>query len=347
MNRRACLLALSSFAATPSIAQQGWERRASWPRDDVFGPDAGPALSAAQDVAIRNGTMLVDVPPGALRIRTGIKIRYGVTWRLNGSVLSTDVPTIDVFSADGVDNWSIIGRGSIVGSRTSGVPQSGQNGVVIRDAAGFYIEALSARNLAGTGFHLHGDRSVSRGDGRQFNNVASSGCSVGRRIDAGAGGEFSTWTAWHASGNGLADMIAAGNTSTIGGVISQNDAGIDLRPGPNHGHGRYVGVTIAHNDQFNVLAQDIWNGFTFTDCSVYENNVHLTGSRGIWFRGGIFDARVIYERTSEARANGVDGAYMPGDYFPTPVVDSGPNDDRTGLDPFVFVNCSGYGAPSS
>jgi len=355
MRRRSILTALSSaILAGPALAGERLDALLSQnsvgmsPLDygDARGPDAGPSFVAAQDEAVRNGTMLVVVPSRTFRFMTGVPIRSGVTWLMLGSVLKVAAEQIAVFEAIGVDDWSILGRATLVGTRSSPIDDGEQTGLLIRDCAGFYVEGVMARYVQGRGFYLGGASRVSRGDGRQFNNCAAVGCSVGREIEASAGGEFSTWTSWHASENALADRIAAGNTTTNGGVIAQNSRGIDLLAGPNHGHGKYVGVTIAHNNQFNVRAVNVWNGYTFSDCLVYENDVYLKGSRGIWFNGGNFDARVVNDGTSEARDNGVRGAFMPGSYQPEAKVFTSDEDDGTGRSKFVFRECSGKGAPA-
>lgn len=308
----------------------------------------GAAFEAAQTAAIAAGSNLVIVPEGDYLINTQIDMAANVTWLMLGAKLRTSLDTMKIFSADTVDGWSILGRCELVGSLTTADEQP-QIGLYVEDCDRYLVEGISARLLKGKGFHLTGSASVGlyRGDRGQFIGCSAFECTVGRQLDAGAGAEYTTWTNWHAAGNILADRIGAGNTTTAGGAIVDNVDGVELLSGSNHGHGIYSGVSINHNSGYNIHGIGCLNGFTFNGCHIYENDVFLEQCAGIWFRGGIFDARVYNDGSASSGDNGVTDAFLPGDYYDPPTINVTGGDDGSGLGKFVFDRCSGDGAIDS
>jgi len=262
--------------------------------------DDSAAFVAAQAAAVSAGTKFVRVPAGSYRLGSTVDILSGITWSFEGCVINTNQASLasGIFRANQVNEWAMIGRLVLVGTRASTVATpttDTQHGLVIVDGDRYLVSGVMAKNLLGRGFYLSGvdvgDTSL-RGDRGQFDACSAHYCSTGRYVEAGAGAEYTTWTNWHASGNALADLIGAGNTCTSGGSVTDNEIGVSLVSGSNHGHGNYTGVNINHNT-VNVKSLDVANGFTFSGCHLYEGDIQIENSAGVVFDGGILDGPII------------------------------------------------------
>src|SRR5690606_32876808 len=87
-----------------------------------------------------------------------------------------------------------------------------------------------------------------------------------------------------------------------------------LQSGSNHGHGGFHGVNINHNTQWNLKAENVTNGYTFSGCHFYADSgttgkIILSNSSGISFDGGIVDAP--FEVTGSGR-NMMQGMFVTG-----------------------------------
>ena len=299
----------------------------------------GVAFATAQAAAIVNGSKLVVVPAGNYRINTQIDIAADVTWLFLGARLTTTLDTIKMFSAVTVDGWAFLGDVRLVGS-LSAPASSGQYGLYLDSCNRYRVEGVTATNLKGVGFWLTGTASPGeRGDRGQFTSCAAYDCTIGRQIDAGAGGEYTIWTNWSASDCATADIIGAGNTVTVGGSIVDNDVGVQLVAGSNHGHGIYSAVQINHNTT-NVTAEDITYGFMFAGCNVHEGPLAFDNCAGIVFDGGIIDISAV---TNVSGADSgpiiIRNMWWDDSYGPTGF-------SGTGIATVIVQNCTGPGVPT-
>ena len=301
--------------------------------------DDGAAFAAAQSAAVAAGSKLVVVPAGNYRINTQIDISADVTWLFLGARLTTTLDTMTILSADTVDGWAIVGDVRLNGSLSTPDAQS-QIGLRIDDSNRYRVEGVTAQNLKGQGFLVTGTASPGeRGDRGQFTSCAAYDCTIGRQIDAGAGGEYTIWTNWSASDCATADIIGAGNTVTVGGSIVDNDVGVQLVAGSNHGHGIYSAVQINHNTT-NVTAEDITYGFMFEGCNVHEGPLAFDNCAGIVFDGGIIDISAVTNLSgADSGPIIIRNMWWDDSYGPTSF-------SGTGIATVIVQNCTGPGVPA-
>lgn len=307
------------------------------------------AFIAAQAVAVASGSKCVRVPYGKYVIDATVALADGVTWIIDGASIRTTSDTVTIFSASAVNDWSILGGMTLLGTRTA-TADTAQKGLYVENCDRYKVDGVCARNFKGIGFHLSGTDSVGtlRGDRGQFSNCSAFECTIGRQLDAGAGAEYTTWSNWNASGNDLADRVGAGNTVTVGGSIVDNIDGVQLVGGGNHGHGIYSGVQINHNTGYNLHGIDCINGFDFVGCHFYGNSMNsgtgaiwLDGCKGVSIRGGVIACWIYNDKGTAGGFNEISDVYMPGDYGVVNLTDT---DFGVGMRLMRIDGCYGAGA---
>jgi len=237
----------------------------------------------------------------------------------NGATIIHTNDTKIMFHANDVDDWSWTGKTTLVGLLTASA-DTGEGGLKITNGNRYRVSGVTARLFNGRGFHLTGTNpGAYRGDRGQFTDCGAYECFVGRQLDAGAGAEFTSWSNWNASGNITGDIMGAGNTTTSGGSIVDNNVGVKLIAGSNHGHGIYIGTQINHNNSSNLEAVGVLNGYTFSGCHFYGNgsstgSIWLNGCKGIQIRGGIIDCWIYNDSGTGSGANFITDNFLPGDY---------------------------------
>lgn len=252
------------------------------------------AFNLAAAAAGANGAIVV--PYGATIINDSINILEGQTWLFMGTRITQTNNTKNHINADNVDNWAIQGNVRLVGTRTSGYTDAGAIGLRIRNCVRYTVDGVQCINIEGAGFDVSSTTTTTfRGEAGSFSNSFAYDCAVGRRVSAGSHAEYTTWTGCNFAGNNIGVEDSAGNTSHIGGSISDNiTTGVKLLGGANHAHGMFVGVNINHNGSFNVHCIGVTNGHTFSACHLYEDDVFLDNCQGVNFEGGDFDVVNIY-----------------------------------------------------
>jgi hypothetical protein len=231
----------------------------------------------------------------------------------NGATIIHSNHSKIMFHANDSNDWSWTGKTTLVGLLTASA-DTGECGLKITNGDRYRVEGVTAKLFKGRGFHLTGTNQVAgRGDRGVFSDCAAYLCFVGRQLDAGAGAEYTSWSNWNASGNITGDLIGAGNTTNSGGSVVDNETGVKLVAGSNHGHGIYHGTQISHNTNFNIEAVGVLNGYTFSGCHIYGSPgaVWLNGCRGVHIRSGILDCPVFNDNGSGSGANYITDNNMP------------------------------------
>lgn len=242
-----------------------------------------------------NGT--VHILPGNYRITSTLDMLEGQTWICEGARISTSDAGLTMIRANGVDNWTINGSLRLIGPRVAETTGSGV-GLLIADCGRFKVSGVLAEKIVGAGFKLTSSTIPTyRGDQGQFTDCAAFDCVTGRNAVAGSSAEYSTWTNFNACGNYVGIDDSAGNTTQVGGSISDNiDTGIKLTAGANSAHGMFTGVNINHNGVYNLFCSGVYNGHTFTGCHFYDGDIVFKDSDGVILDGGDFDPGNVYNQ---------------------------------------------------
>ena len=236
-------------------------------------------------------------PSGLYKISSTIDILEGQTLVFDNARFTPTVATLTMFRANGVNNWSILGRGRLIGARTSETSGTGV-GLLVNNAERYRVEGLTAEKIVGIGFNITGSTSPTfLGEQGQFTDCAAFECCIGRSCIAGTGAEYTTWVNFRAVGNRTGVEDSAGNAIDTGSNITDNTLwGMVLTGGANHGHGIASACNINHNgdpldptNTGNVRCVSVTNGYTFDGCHFYETGISLESSKSIKFLGGILD----------------------------------------------------------
>lgn len=230
-----------------------------------------------------------------------------------------------IIDAQSVDNWSMQGNLTLMGSGNS---DSGQSGLRMQLCNNFKVSGLTVKDVAGSGLNFSGFGS--RGNGGMLDNISLQNNWVGAYFNGGA--EYYTITNINASQNTLAINILGGNNSIIGGSISDNVNGIYIGgPFENNSHGVLSGLNVNHNTGYNLKAENVEFGESIIGCHFYatvaELGVQIVNSKGIVFEGCTFDGFLSNSDSNSPKGTNVVSACLFEDAFSF----SG--------DPLVFRDC--------
>lgn len=94
-------------------------------------------------------------------------------------------------------------------------------------------------------------------------------------------------------------VIKGGNNPMIGGHVLNNRTGVSVISGSNDSHSTLSSVTINHNIEHGISVGAIVNGFTFSNCVVFFNDISLISSNGVLIDGGLFknNASLVFTNT--------------------------------------------------
>lgn len=289
--------------------------------DPTGGADSSAVIAQAILDAGIGGTVLF--PPGTYRVNTAIQMGDSQTWKFDNVTLvhSDDTKTMIVVP-DGISGWSILGRLTLEGLLVTAATTT-ECGLHITNGKRYRVEGVSAIKFKGKGFWLDGATGYAgfRGARGQFTDCSAHECTVGLQIDAGGGAEYTTWANFTAGGNITGATIGGGNSTFLGGNFVDNEVGIYLIAGANHGHGTFIGTNINHNNVYNLHAIGVINGYTFTGCHFYGNTVGsatssiwFEGCKGFVLQGGIIDCWLLNDTGTGSGINKVLDNYFPNDY---------------------------------
>lgn len=233
-------------------------------------------------------------------MNAAITLKEGQVWNLNGAVIYHTDDTKPMFTATGLSTGGLIGPGTLKGTlTTSAGPWNGEKGVVLNGCNGYRAHALDTRLFMGQGFHIiPGTFAGFKADQNRITDCGAFECQSGLQIDNGSGAEYNGIMGFNAVGNITGTQIGAGNNVFTGGNIVQNRDGVVLLGGGNNGHGMFTGTNINHNGRYNIFADDVGYGYTFTGCHIYGDSptqglIKLqNGTTDILIHGGVVDARI-------------------------------------------------------
>jgi hypothetical protein len=303
----------------------------------------GVALEAAFAAAVAGDT--IDLSPGNYYVAKSTSSIAGITGqfaildrmtiRLNGARLykkSTDTASamFACNASNGIDDWSIIGPGTIEGSRLATADTAargtaaGEIGIEVRASRRARIENVSVLNFAGTGIECNAatfasDEYQQSALVYKISTLHIHGCNIDLNnigFANFAGNEYHILTNCTFNVNLTACDIYAGNTKFIGCDASLNtNFVLRIRNGGNDGHGSWVGGTISHNPGFAVAAEaSMDNGFLFSGVHFYadtttSNKIQSLGG-GLIFTNCIIDSPFFASATPTG-INMVLGCHMP------------------------------------
>lgn len=260
----------------------------------------------------------------------------GMTIYLNGAYFwkqNTDTASVmfNPNATSGINDWSIIGPGTIEGSYADTSNTTGARGAAAAEMAinvaacrRWKIWGITIKNMAGTGIQCNS--ATFPADGYATGNKISTGHVTDCHIDFNNIGiaqyqsnEYVTWSNCTFNKNQTAFDCYGGNWKFIGCEFSLNvNYVFRLRgtSGSNYGHGRCVGCTINHNPGYAVYAEaGMVNGWIFSGCAFYSdststNKIESLG-KGLTFVGCDMDSP-IYAGGTAAGLNSIKCCFMPG-----------------------------------
>jgi hypothetical protein len=309
--------------------------------------DSFSAINAAVTAAGTNGTVVF--PKGLYLCNTVVNILAGQTWIFEGARFTLTSDTQTLFLANDVDDWQIIGPWTVTGNNGSlGATSGTASALKIVGGLRWDAQGPRAKNIKGWGVYIQHDGSViDRAERGVLRFPKAFGCYRGIEIEAGTGAEYVTVVSPHIARCNIGMINAAGNTVVDGGSISDNTGNIKLKAGTNHGHGIFSGTNINHATGYNLDAEEIVNGYTFSGCHFYANDslgggaIFLDECKGIVIEGGVVDCQVYNYKGASSGLNFIRGAHMPNDYgF---LRNAGANN---GHDELIIDKCTGPGAVS-
>jgi hypothetical protein len=249
----------------------------------------------------------IEVTPGTYRMEGQINILPGQLWRFdNATIYHTDNTKV-MFSAIGADGWAMVGAALLQGTLTT-KGSAPEKALHVIGCNKYRVQGIGARCFLGIGFHLEpGTFAGFKADQGQWSDCYSNESMVGLQVDAGSGAEYNLFSNFSAIGNIVGVQVGAGNTTFLGGNITENTTGVSLVGGANDGHGSFVGTNINHNGTANIVIDGVTNGFDFAGCHIYDNGpgtgiIHLlNATTDVAFNGGRIDAPVVHDASGSNR----------------------------------------------
>lgn len=149
------------------------------------------------------------------------------------------------------------------------------------------------RNLRATGFSKHGLYATEIGYNHEHHqNLKIDNCDfeynfLGILLDRRA--EYAQLNNVNCGNNFLGCLNRGGNNSFSNSMFNSNVHGFMIQGGanyPNHGHSSASNCTFNHNLESGIIAKDVTIGYIFAGCQLFDGDLVLENSEGIWFTGG-------------------------------------------------------------
>lgn len=308
-----------------------------------------PDWTLAFQRAAASGAKHIVVADGEYDVAAAIvaDIAAGQWWEFNAATINMPTTGNVFLRAQNVSDWGIDGQVLVVGGGKAAATGAA---LWVLGANRFRVNGFGAKNIAGWGIkHDPGvDDGLSRGDQGQFIAPQLHGCYRGFENTADTGAEYSTMLAPMISGCTVGAIVAAGNTTIIGGDIVDNTDGLHVWNGSNHAHGIISAVNINHNTQYAIHANQVTNGQSFADCHIYGNGgaagaIFLERCKGVTFDGGILDAWVYNYSGTGSGYNYIRNMQCPASYGAVECYDA----DALTPAELIVMGCYGTGAYKS
>lgn len=284
---------------------------------DGITDDTSAFTKAFAEAAQRN--LPLTVPKRSYVISQPLAISSGMILRFDGAELKHTKKDGALLSAIYANDWVIQGPVTLTGSRNAAHPEGTETGLFISGCSHYIVDKVTVQHFAGTGIEIDAGALSwdKRGDHGQFAFVSFINNHLGLKINEGIGAEYNLFTLLSFSGNEVATSIAGGSNIISVANIVDNDNGVLLQGGANHGKGIVNAANINHNKGFNVKAAEVTNGYGFNSCNIYGDGVtqgiiQLTDSKGIHVVGGVLDAAII---SDGGAFNSISNSYIAGTLF--------------------------------
>lgn len=245
----------------------------------------GTALQAAISAAAAGDEVIV--PPGDYAPSASMSLKAEMTLLLRSAVITAPNTSTDLFVADDVDGWRMVG-GKLVGAGSiSGGVYGDSSGVRVTGTCNNYsIERLLGQDFKGCGIALDGDYSAAAEARGMIRNCRFDNCSFGVNVQDGS--EYCTITDCDAQTCTTAFYAGCGNAlfTACTGVFCTTGLHIDGAITSNDGHGQVVGCRFNHNT-YNAKFVDIETlGYSVIGCHLFAGKILIDDSDGIFFIGG-------------------------------------------------------------
>lgn len=276
----------------------------------------GDALIAAVAAAAAGDT--ISLGPGAYKIAVDIDLLDRQTFLLNGARIYHDAAfdTINIFTANNVAGWSIIGPGTLEGSG-SALDDDGEHAVAAIDCENFRIFGITAKEFRSAAFYLNHegvelDAAFTYGS---LVGCSAEHCYIG--VDFNNRAEYNRVTNFHSTSCVIGMRVTGGN-NTVSDYISTGDTyGIWLTTGTNPGHGVFSNCEVNHSTFRAVYVNELaaLYGYNFNNCQFRAGKeIELKDCGGINFNGCVLDdATDIIATGTLVGVNKFNDAYFPGD----------------------------------
>lgn len=256
--------------------------------------DDSSAFNSAMEDAASMAVSLV-IPGRTCLINSQLVIRSGTVMRAEGAVLKHGRGSGRLLAAISADDWVINGPLTLVGNRSDHLHEGDETGLFVSGANRYMVDKLTVRNFAGTGIEITGGKPsrAGQGDAGKFAFISLINNHIGLSLlpEKKYSAEYNLFTLVSFSGNDVAARIVSGNNIISAANIVGNTNGLLLESGLNHGHGIMNAVNINHNSGYDIKADGVTQGYTFTGCHAYGANGHivLENSKDIDFSGCVLD----------------------------------------------------------
>jgi hypothetical protein len=172
-----------------------------------------------------------------------------------------------------------------------------QFGIHFDNAGQFIVTECEFTTLSGAGIMYNdtgtsGNLGGSIGPCRFYDNNFA--------IDTSTDGEYVLIGICNIANNNTGCRFIGGNNIVAVSDIIYNINGIDIAAGSNNGHGIISNCNINHQGDWAVRIFDTVNGYTISNCHIYDGDIHLKNCNGVVFQGGTLDVGAYYFENSTA-----------------------------------------------
>lgn len=164
-----------------------------------------------------------------------------------------------------------------------------QRGINFNGYHSFTVMDADISNMGGVGIYY---KTTNVGSNRYGGRIVNPNCQNNLYgIFSDQSGEYVNIIGGTLRLNTTGVIVRGGNNTFSGTDINDNATGVLLEGSTknaayvNDGHGIFSGCNINHNTSYNVYADGITLGETFSGCHLYDSKIYLKNTKGIAFIG--------------------------------------------------------------
>lgn len=255
-------------------------------------------------------------PGDDIKITGSIPLRANQRSVLDGTRIAI-TGNVQVFTATTINDFCISGDWQVIGDNDAAGSLSGTGAALVAsDCMRWRVEGLTAKNIKGWGvYDRPGGSTSNRAERGIVLGLIAVACFVGVEAEVATGAEYLQVTSPIITRCRTGIKVAAGNMNVTGGSLTDNTDNVHIVNGSNHAHGKFDGTDINHAVDYAVRAHDVTLGHNFIGCHVYQGDIWLDTSTGIYFRDCTIDAENYYFEGSSG--GGFVNCTMPSSYANT------------------------------